>query len=85
MIWLDLSVDGSDWALVRLPKPNERGPNIVAFVAVRPARGDVDLTGSWTVEVDIAETLIYDVVQSGTSLTIGPFSGTNDPVTGAVS
>ncbi len=56
---------------------------IVAVVAVDRARADVDLTGSWTLDADIAGVLTVDIVQSGTDLTIGTFTGTIDPATGS--
>ncbi|MBX3025833.1 hypothetical protein KF840_13075 [bacterium] len=54
---------------------------VIAVVGGSPARGDVDLTGSWRLDTGF-DIITVDAVQFGTSLTIWDFSGAIDPVTG---
>lgn len=55
---------------------------ITALVSGSRARADVDLTGSWSLDGGFIGVITVDVVQSGTSLTIGAFTGTIDRATG---
>lgn len=56
---------------------------VLAWLVLLGTRGraDVDLTGSWDLDV-FSEHVVVEVVQSGPSLTIPPFGGTIDPATG---